>query len=113
MGDFPAFVYTPAGNPAAPGGGMRVHDRTTSKLFMRAGGWSLYMAIVAALLAALWLPFGVMAQESDVEKAHSLGVNVLFPDDGLVEGEQLCLAIFPSADPDLSKPPLLSRCLDP
>ena len=69
--------------------------------------------MLSALLVALWLPSGVMAQESDAAKAHSLGVNVLFPDDGLVDGEQLCLALFPSTDPDLTKPPLLSRCLDP
>lgn len=91
---------------------MRVQDRTASQLFPRAGGWSSVMAIFAALLTALWLPVGVAAQESDTT-AHSLGVNVLFPDDGLVEGEQLCLALFPSTDPDLTKPPLLSRCLDP
>jgi hypothetical protein len=69
--------------------------------------------MIAALLAALWLPLGVAAQDSDTAKAHSLGVNVLFPDDGLAEGEQLCLALFPSTNPDLTKPPLLSRCLDP
>jgi hypothetical protein len=92
---------------------MRVQDRTASQLFPRSGGWSSVMAIVAALLTALWLPVGVAAQESDTTTAHSLGVNVLFPDDGLVEGEQLCLALFPSTDPDLTKPPLLSRCLDP
>ena len=28
-------------------------------------------------------------------------------------GEQLCVAIFPGTDPDLTNPPLLSRCLDP
>jgi hypothetical protein len=92
---------------------MRVEDRSASQVFARAGGWSSTVAIVAAMLAALWLPFGVAAQQSDSATAHSLGVNVLFPDDGLVEGEQLCLALFPSTDPDLSKPPLLSRCLDP
>jgi hypothetical protein len=92
---------------------MRVQDRTASQVFARTGGWSSLVVIVAALLVALWLPFGVAAQESDAAKAHSLGVNVLFPDDGLVEGEQLCLALFPSTDPDLTKPPLLSRCLDP
>ena len=92
---------------------MRVQYRTASQVFPRSGGWSSSLAMIAALLAALWLPFGVAAQESDAAKAHSLGVNVLFPDDGLVEGEQLCLALFPSTDPDLTKPPLLSRCLDP
>jgi hypothetical protein len=92
---------------------MRVQNRIANQLFPRADRWSPLMAIVAALVVALWLPLGVAAQESDVAKAHSLGVNVLFPDDGLVEGEQLCLALFPSPDPDLTKPPLLSRCLDP
>jgi hypothetical protein len=92
---------------------MRVQVRIVSQLLPRAGRWSSLVAIVAALLAALWLPFGVAAQESDTATAHSLGVNVLFPDDGLAEGEQLCLALFPSTDPDLTKPPLLSRCLDP
>ena len=92
---------------------MRVRDFTVRQLFPRSGGWSSSLAMIAALLAALWLPVGVAAQESDAAKAHSLGVNVLFPDDGLAEGEQLCLALFPSTDPDLTKPPLLSRCLDP
>src|SRR5215207_6487767 len=92
---------------------MRVQNRTASQLIPRVGGRSSSVAILVALLAALWLPFGAAAQESDSATAHSLGVNVLFPDDGLAEGEQLCLALFPSPDPDLTKPPLLSRCLDP
>ncbi len=92
---------------------MRVNDCTASQLVTCAGRWSSVVAIVAALLTGLWLPVGVAAQESETTTAHSLGVNVLFPDDGLVEGEQLCLALFPSTDPDLTKPPLLSRCLDP
>ena len=92
---------------------MRVNDCTASQLVTCAGRWSSVVAIVAALLTGLWLPVGVTAQESETTTAHSLGVNVLFPDDGLVEGEQLCLALFPSTDPDLTKPPLLSRCLDP
>ena len=92
---------------------MRVNDCTASQLVTCAGRWSSVVAIVAAMLTGLWLPVGVAAQESETTTAHSLGVNVLFPDDGLVEGEQLCLALFPSTDPDLTKPPLLSRCLDP
>ena len=97
---------------------MRVLDRTRVTLHPRrrpyAGGWSLYAAIIAVLLLVLSLPPGVDAQESsDGEKARSLGVNLLFPDDGLVADEQLCVALFPSTDPDLSEPPLLSRCLDP
>src|SRR5215204_2535426 len=92
---------------------MRVQNRTASQHCPRVGGWSSSVAIVVALLTALWLPFGAAAQDSNSATAHSLGVNVLFPDDGLVDGEQLCLALFPSPDPDLTKPPLLSRCLDP
>ena len=97
---------------------MRVLDRTRSAMqshgAKRAGGWSPCVAMIAALLVALWLPFSVAAQESgSTDKAHSLGVNLLFPDEGLVDGEQLCVALFPSTDPDLNQPPLLSRCLDP
>ncbi|MFT4036535.1 MAG: hypothetical protein QM692_00035 [Thermomicrobiales bacterium] len=36
-----------------------------------------------------------------------------FPDDGLVDDEQLCVALFSGTSPDLQKPPLLSRCIDP
>lgn len=93
---------------------MRVRDLVQAQLPSRAGGRSLYLSIVAALLVMLWLPFGAAAQESDATaKAHSLGVNLLFPDEGLIEGEQLCVALFPSTNPDLTQPPLLSRCLDP
>ena len=97
---------------------MRVLDRTRISMQPRrgayAGGRSLYAAIIAVLLMAFSLPLHVAAQEaSDGEKARSLGVNLLFPDDGLVADEQLCVALFPSTDPDLSEPPLLSRCLDP
>ncbi|MBW3634603.1 MAG: hypothetical protein KY456_16410 [Chloroflexi bacterium] len=97
---------------------MRVLDRTRISMHprrgSRAGGWSLYTAIIAVLLLAFSLPPHVAAQEvSDGEKARSLGVNLIFPDDGLIADEQLCVALFPSTDPNLSEPPLLSRCLDP
>jgi hypothetical protein len=97
---------------------MRVLDRTRvtvlSRLGTCAGGRLLCAAIVAILLLTLSLPLSAAAQESsDSEKARSLGVNLLFPDDGLVADEQLCVALFPSTDPDVSEPPLLSRCLDP
>ena len=97
---------------------MRVLDRTRSPLQLRCGilpgGSSLYAAIIAVLLLGFSLPLGAAAQESsDGEKARSLGVNLLFPDDGLIADEQLCVALFPGTDPDLSAPPLLSRCLDP
>ena len=71
-------------------------------------------AMAAALLVAVSLPLTAEAQESaDTEKARTLGVNLVFPDEGLAEGEQLCVALFPSTNPDLTQPPLLSRCLDP
>ena len=97
---------------------MRVLDRTSVSMYprrrKRAGGGLTWTATIAALLVALWLPLSVAAQESsDSEKAHSLGVNLLFPDEGLVTDEQLCVALFPSSSPDLTQPPLLSRCLDP
>jgi hypothetical protein len=76
--------------------------------------WSSCAAIVVALLAALWLPIGAAAQDSEIApKSHSLAVNLAFPDDGLTDGEQLCVALFAGTSPDLAQPPLLSRCLDP
>jgi hypothetical protein len=72
------------------------------------------LAIAVVVFAAFSLPTGASAQDANLtEKSHSLGVNLTFPDDGLVGGEQLCLALFAGTEPDLSQPPLLSRCLDP
>jgi hypothetical protein len=71
-------------------------------------------AIVVALLIALWLPLDAAAQETtDAEISHSLGVDLNFPDDGLTDDEQLCLALYQGTSPDTTQPPLLSRCLDP
>jgi hypothetical protein len=55
-----------------------------------------------------------MAAQATDETAHphSLGVTLQFPDDGVAEGEQLCVALFSGNEPDLQQPPLLSRCLD-
>lgn len=75
-----------------------------------------WFIVAAALLAVLWLPLAASAQDQNSEspaKTHSLGVNLQFPDEGLVGDEQLCVALFASTDPDLTRPPLLSRCLDP
>jgi hypothetical protein len=72
------------------------------------------VAIAAALVVVFWMPFGAAAQDAgEPAKSHSLGVNLAFPDDGLSEGEQLCVALFAGTNPDLAQPPLLSRCLDP
>jgi hypothetical protein len=75
-------------------------------------GLGLPLAVLV-LVALVFLPLPAAAQDVDTQKARTLGVNLLFPDDGLAEGEQLCVALFPSGDPDLTQPPLLSRCLDP
>ena len=67
-----------------------------------------------ALLLTLLLPGDVGAQEADDPgKFHSLDVNLTFPDDGLADGEQLCVALYPGTNPDIAGLPLLSRCLDP
>jgi hypothetical protein len=97
---------------------MRVFERARAVERPRAsraiGRWPRIVAIAAALLVAVWLPLGAAAQETDsAEKARTLGVNLAFPDSGLGEGEQLCVALFPGTSPDLTQPPLLSRCLDP
>jgi hypothetical protein len=99
------------------GSGMGVQQRTRTTIqprghFNPARRLSV-VAAALALVAMLWLPSAVGAQDSGATKAHSLGVNLHFPDDGLVDNEQLCVALFSGTSPDLSQPPLLSRCLDP
>jgi hypothetical protein len=73
---------------------------------------------LAALAVTMSVSFGLhstaFAQDSESSgRTHSLGVNLDFPDDGLVDSEQLCVALFSGTSPDLQKPPLLSRCIDP
>ena len=92
---------------------MRVFSCSGFRRLCRFGGRSSCVAIVLSVLIAFWLPAVAGAQESgETEMAHSLGVNLVFPDDGIAAGEQLCVAIFPGTSPDLANPPLLSRCLD-
>ena len=72
----------------------------------------------ATLAVTMAVSFGLHstahAQDTDASsRTHSLGVNLDFPDDGLVDSEQLCVALFSGTSPDLQKPPLLSRCIDP
>jgi hypothetical protein len=73
---------------------------------------------VAMLAASMAVSFGlhsiVDAQDtSSSNRTHSLGVSLDFPDEGLVDSEQLCIALYSGTSPDLQKPPLLSRCMDP
>lgn len=76
--------------------------------------------VLATLAATMAVSFGLhssaSAQDQDTSspsRTHSLGVNLEFPDEGLVDSEQLCVALFSGTSPNLEKPPLLSRCLDP
>jgi len=75
------------------------------------------LATLAATMAiTLGLHSTANAQDQSTgssDRTHSLGVNLDFPDDGLVDSEQLCVALFSGTSPDLQKPPLLSRCMDP
>ncbi len=96
---------------------MRVLDyaRTTIYPRVRTGaGWrSPMIAIIAAVMLVFSLQTGGNAQESASSQAHSLGVTLAFPDEGLASEEQLCVALFAGTSPDMTQPPLLSRCLDP
>ena len=93
---------------------MRVLDRFGVHAPRRSGGRLSCAVIALAVLAALWMPASAGAQDSgQAEQAHSLGVNLVFPDEGIAAGEQLCVALFPGTSPELANPPLLSRCLDP
>ena len=78
-------------------------------------GRRVAVAMLAATIAAsLGLHANVNAQDATTSnRTHSLGVNLDFPDEGLVDSEQLCVALFSGTSPDLEKPPLLSRCIDP
>ena len=90
---------------------MRVRDG--SRIRMSRHGWAS-IATIALALFMLFAPAPAGAQDSAMaEKSRSLGVTLVFPDDGVGAGEQLCVALFPSTNPDLNQPPLLSRCLDP
>jgi hypothetical protein len=99
---------------------MRAEDRTRtgnhSRGVRRFGGLLACAAIVTALLVSLWAPSAAFAHETDKVgqvQSHSLGVDLTYPDEGLLEGEQLCLALYQGSNPDMTHPPLLSRCLDP
>jgi len=97
---------------------MRVLDRARAtsqpRVRSRFGGRLPFVAIAVALTTVLWTSGGVAAQDSDASaKSHSLAVNLEFPDEGIAGDEQLCLALFAGTSPDMSQPPLLSRCLDP
>ncbi len=93
---------------------VRARDTIHPRGWSSTSGGARCVAILAAVVLLLAFGAGANAQEAnDSSRTHSLGVSLEFPDEGLVDDEQLCLALFASTSPDVSKPPLLSRCLDP
>lgn len=96
---------------------MRVLERARTTIdprtWSQVGSRSRFVAVVVAGLLLLTFGSGVDAQDAETSRTHSLGVTLEFPDDGLIDEEQLCVALFTSTSPDLEQPPLLSRCLDP
>lgn len=93
---------------------MRVRSCSGFCLPGRFGGVLRCAAILLAVQSAFWMTAPAAAQDSGgVDSAHSLAVSLSFPDEGIAPGEQLCVALFAGTDPDLTNPPLLSRCLDP
>lgn len=75
----------------------------------------LRSALVAALLISLsLLTFLVVPSAASAQsESNELEIVLTFPDSGLIDGEQLCLALFPGGTTDISGLPLQSRCLDP
>lgn len=74
-------------------------------------------ALAAALLISLSLTLITFLVAPSAASAQSgsneLDIVLSFPDGGLADGEQLCLALFPNGTTDFSTLPLQSRCLDP
>ena len=97
---------------------MRVLDSarvpSQPRIICRIGRRVAFATIAATMMVSFGLPSIAYAQDTDSSsRTHSLGVTLDFPDDGLVDSEQLCVALFSGTAPDLQKPPLLSRCMDP
>lgn len=98
---------------------MRVLDcarvPTEPRTIIRVGRRVALATLTATMAVTFGLHSGASAQDQATSsgRTHSLGVNLDFPDEGLVDTEQLCVALFSGTTPDLEKPPLLSRCIDP
>ena len=92
---------------------------TTISTRHRGGGggarWAHRLGLVVAMAALALVP-GRAAADGTPEQpvTHSLGVALTFPDAGLTEGEQLCLALYAGEGGDLAATsPLQSTCLGP
>ena len=99
---------------------MRVLERARADNQPRTWSWTMQrprgiaFAVGLSVLVAIASAPAVGAQDNaNNDQAHSLNVTLSYPDEGLITEEQLCVALFSSSNPDLSQPPLLSRCLDP
>ncbi len=69
--------------------------------------------LLVALLLVLLRPLPAATHASDeAAGSHALAVSVAFPDGGLVEGEELCLALFAGDGGELIAP-LQTRCMAP
>lgn len=78
----------------------------------RLGGRPAITVLVCMVAVAL-LPMRAIAHGgSDQPAAHTLTVDVAFPDDGLVEGEQLCLGLFAASAAGTGSP-LQLACIGP
>ena len=89
---------------------MRVARDATHQVQQFARRFAAVTLASLVLFGALGLgPIGAAAQSS----ANVLEVDLAYPDDGLLPGEQLCLALYPGSATDFNVPPLQSRCLDP
>lgn len=90
----------------------RVPNRPRTRI--RIGRRVAYAMLTAAIAVSFGLHSNADAQDTTTSnRTHSLGVNLDFPDEGLIDSEQLCVALYGGTTPDLQKPPLLSRCIDP
>ncbi len=75
--------------------------------------WVLGLGLAVAAVLALLRPAPAAAHGApDEQLPHSLDVALTYPDGGLAEGEQLCLALY-AGDPSDFASPVQSHCLGP
>ena len=94
---------------------MSSERRAEAQASTRGGRRGVARLLAAAALALVALPpLGALAHdEGGRSEGHTLEVVLAYPDSGLVDGEQLCLGLYPGDATDFTAPPLQARCLDP
>ncbi len=66
-------------------------------------GYGLVLLVVLAI--AIFSPVSAAAHGTESERLpHSLSLEIAFPDDGLAESDQLCVALFAGVSSDLTAP---------